>query len=1122
MMASAPLLHVPYLPGHAPQRRCRAWRTLVVLLAVWLPGALVAPDAAAQTTSGLFVDAPRERTLVGPSVGPVAEPVLGLIRDRQVRIDRELLDTVRPDVGRPGAESPMLTLNLFDDAVLEAAIDVVTPTSSGYALWGRLTGSQVGSVTLVVNGDTVAGSVQTPSGTYEIRPARGPAHVIRQIDPSALPPEGEPIAPPSEPRGADPRRSLAARDADSPGAGMTDRPGVVVPLDAGDAAEGPPEDGARIDVLVLYTTAAKEAVGGTKAIETIIDLMVAVTNQIYAGSDVIQRIHLVRAEEAEVDEINATGFPLVMRDPSDGYLDEVHELRERYAADLVHLIIDGSHAPYCGQASITFEEPPDEQASYAFGYTRHSCGAMVFAHELGHNMGLMHDRFVEDTADEYARAYPHAFGYVNQRGLEPDAPALSQWRTIMAYDRQCREADVQCWRMPRFSNPDLSHFGDPLGVPGDAPSSQATGPADARRLLNETRADVANFRVAPCLRGGDAVRLVLQASNGQYWTADGNGLGAVTADQDAPGAWEQFHLVDATGGCAQSGDSVALHTTDGHYVRAVGGGGGELDAAGTRAGNWESFVLGRPAGPGAVRSGDFVTLRASSGDYVSAEAGGGGALRADAADAGAWETFKVTEVFDVARNRPPLPAGPIPPQVLTAGGGARPVPLSAYFFEPDRDPLTYVATSSTDGVVGVRISGNAVWLTPRAAGEATVTVTAADPAGLKARQAIAVTVEASPVDVSPADGVAADRAALAALYRATDGPNWKEDTNWLRDDVPLGQWHGVSVDFAGRVTSLLLQENGLSGRLPVELARLDNLERLRLRSNALEGPIPVALARLAQLQSLDLAVNELTGPIPVELTRLTNLEGLHLDANNLTGAIPVELARLTNLQVLSLGGNELTGPIPVELARLSKLQGLHLHANKLTGSIPSELADLTNLERLSLGRNGLTGQVPAELADLTNLERLNLGGNALTGPIPVELANLTNLQTLDLWFNELTGPIPVELASLTNLQRLDLTFNKLTGPIPAELAKLTNLEYVRLTDNALEGELPAEFGDLTKLEFLGLDVNWRLTGPLPDSLTRLSKLRTLNIERTALCAPADPEFLAWVEELDEFRGVTCP
>ena len=363
-----------------------------------LLGTIAGHPAAAQTAPGLFIDAPRDRSFAGPSVGAVAEPVLGLIRDRQVRIDRELLDTVRPDIGRPGAESPALTLNLFDDAVLQAAIDVVTPTSSGYALWGRLTGSQVGSVTLVVNGDVVAGSVQTPSGTYEIRPARGPAHVIRQIDPWALPARGEPIAPPSEPRGADPRRSLAARDADSPGAGMTDGPGVVLPLDAGDAADGPPEDGARIDALVLYTPDAKEAAGGTEAIKALIDLMVAVTNQVYAGSEVIQRIHLVQSAEMDLED-EARFFDAVY-DPSDGYLDEARDLRERYAADLVHLITED--AENCGKAVVTFARSPDSPASYAFAYTVADCGPLTFAHELGHNLGLWHDRFVEDTADEDA------------------------------------------------------------------------------------------------------------------------------------------------------------------------------------------------------------------------------------------------------------------------------------------------------------------------------------------------------------------------------------------------------------------------------------------------------------------------------------------------------------------------------------------------------------------------------------------------------------------------------------------------------------------------------------------------------------------------------------------------
>ena len=46
-----------------------------------------------------------------------------------------------------------------------------------------------------------------------------------------------------------------------------------------------------------------------------------------------------------------------------------------------------------------------------------------------------------------------------------------------------------------------------MGVPGDEPSSSVTGPADARRTLNETWRIVANFRVAPCLRDGMRIRL---------------------------------------------------------------------------------------------------------------------------------------------------------------------------------------------------------------------------------------------------------------------------------------------------------------------------------------------------------------------------------------------------------------------------------------------------------------------------------------------------------------------------------------------------------------------------------------------------------------------------------------
>ena len=51
------------------------------------------------------------------------------------------------------------------------------------------------------------------------------------------------------------------------------------------------------------------------------------------------------------------------------------------------------------------------------------------------------------------------------------------------------------------------------------------------------------------------------------------------------------------------------------------------------------------------------------------------------------------------------------------------------------------------------------------------------------------------------DFCAGDRDALVALYNATGGDNWNDDTNWL-SSAPIGEWYGVTTDSDGRVTSL--------------------------------------------------------------------------------------------------------------------------------------------------------------------------------------------------------------------------------------------------------------------------------------------------------------------------------
>ena len=86
---------------------------------------------------------------------------------------------------------------------------------------------------------------------------------------------------------------------------------------------------------------------------------------------------------------------------------------------------------------------------------------------------------------------------------------------------------------------------------------------------------------------------------------------------------------------------------------------------------------------------------------------------------------------------------------------------------------------------------------------------------------------------APVDS-AEDRAALVALYRATDGGSWRKNTNWLSDQ-PIREWHGVINNANGRVTKLFLFGNQLTGPIQVELSRLSNLERLNLGSNQLTG-----------------------------------------------------------------------------------------------------------------------------------------------------------------------------------------------------------------------------------------------------------------------------------------------
>lgn len=135
----------------------------------------------------------QDRTLFGPvdslaseGVAVSAASVDGL-RSRLATIDLEALEQARAAVSGAEVEEWTLVLNLFDDVVLTGAVGSTDPTfSGGFSLSGRLPGVPLGSVTIVVNGDRVAGAVRTPEGSYSIGTAGNGLYTVNEMPPVAL------------------------------------------------------------------------------------------------------------------------------------------------------------------------------------------------------------------------------------------------------------------------------------------------------------------------------------------------------------------------------------------------------------------------------------------------------------------------------------------------------------------------------------------------------------------------------------------------------------------------------------------------------------------------------------------------------------------------------------------------------------------------------------------------------------------------------------------------------------------------------------------------------------------------------------------------------------------------
>ena len=123
-------------------------------------------------------------------------------------------------------------------------------------------------------------------------------------------------------------------------------------------------------------------------------------------------------------------------------------------------------------------------------------------------------------------------------------------------------------------------------------------------------------------------------------------------------------------------------------------------------------------------------------------------------------TAMAETMFNVAVTSRPAAGAAIGPLALQLGADAQAIDLGDAFVDEDNDPLTLTLSASQVGIVEATLAGDTLTLEPLARGSVTLELTAADPRGRAATQAVAVTVSDTALQ-----GVA--NRSLAGLGRST-------------------------------------------------------------------------------------------------------------------------------------------------------------------------------------------------------------------------------------------------------------------------------------------------------------------------------------------------------------------